>query len=114
MFPPGPPSAPRGPIEVSNMAATSCTLTWKAPDSDGGKPIKQYVVEKRDAKRNTWAPVEMVRGGKSTSCDVTRLLEGAEYDFRVMAENEEGRSVALETKDKVVCRKSAGGHCSMY
>jgi titin len=91
---------------VSDLTANSCKLSWKAPESDGGKPLKHYIIERRDSKRYTWTEVETVRP-KQTSVDVSRLIEGVEYDFRVFAENEEGRSPALETKDKTLCRKSA-------
>ena len=92
---------------MSDLTANSCKLSWKAPESDGGQPIKQYIVERRDSRRMNWVQVDTVRP-KSTSCDVSRLVEGTEYDFRVFAENQEGRSPALETTEKTVCRKSAG------
>lgn len=102
----GPPTAPKGPLTVSDLTSNSCKLSWKEPESDGGKPLKQYIIERRDSKRYSWKEVETVRP-KYTSIDVTRLQEGVEYEFRVFAENEEGRSPALETKDKTICRKSA-------
>lgn len=91
---------------MSDVTSNSCKLSWKAPESDGGKPLKQYVVERRDAKRFSWKQIDTVRA-KTTTLDVTRLTEDVEYEFRVFAENDEGRSPPLETKDKTVCRKSA-------
>lgn len=105
-FPVGPPSAPKGPLVVSDITSNSCKLSWKQSESDGGKPIKHYIVERRDSKRFSWTQVDTVKA-KTTSLEVTRLSEGVEYEFRVFAENEEGRSPALESKDKTICRKSA-------
>lgn len=109
----GPPTAPRPPLAVSEITSNSCKLSWKAPESDGGKPLKQYIVERRDSKRYTWTEIDTVRA-KNTTLDVSRLLENVEYEFRVFAENEAGRSPALETKDKTICRKSAGNCIYLY
>ncbi len=39
----GPPDAPTN-LEIGGFEATSVTLKWKAPDKDGGAPIKEYLV----------------------------------------------------------------------
>ena len=98
---------PEGPLQFSNIAGSSCTVHWKAPKSDGGLPLKHYIVERRDTKRQTWVEVDRVRP-KTLTCEATRLLEGVEYQFRVFTENDEGRSPALEGKEPVVCRKAPG------
>ena len=103
----GPPSAPEGPIQFSDIKSGSCVVHWKPPKSDGGLPIKQYVIERRDTKRQTWVEVDRVRP-KTLTCEATRLIEGVEYNFRVFAENDEGRSPALESKEPLVCRKAPG------
>ena len=69
------------------------------------------MIERRDSKRNSWTQVETVRA-KTLTLDITRLTEGVEYEFRVFAENDEGRSPALESKDKTVCRKAASTYFS--
>jgi len=38
------PSAPRGPLEVSDITRSSITLSWLAPVSDGGAAIVAYVI----------------------------------------------------------------------
>ena len=32
-------------VEVSDFDATTATLKWRAPDEDGGAPIKEYLVD---------------------------------------------------------------------
>ncbi|CAF5213438.1 unnamed protein product, partial [Rotaria magnacalcarata] len=81
----GPPSKPRGPLEVKGVTKSSVTLAWSPPKDSGGKEITNYVVEKRDKKSGDWVrcndPIE------GTEITVSKLKEGHEYEFRVMAEN---------------------------
>ena len=39
---------PTGPIEVNNLDAESCTLSWKPPADDGGAGKINYIVEKKE------------------------------------------------------------------
>ena len=43
-----PPSPPKGPLDVSDITDNTATLAWKPPASDGGSPIKSYVVQKKE------------------------------------------------------------------
>ena len=94
------------------MDSQSATLHWKPPEKDGGLPVKRYVVERREAKRQTWVKADTVRGGVTT-CKVDRLMEGSHYVFRVLAENDEGLSPPLESDSPVTCRRAAGKSQSM-
>nr|AZI15635.1 UNC-22 [Auanema rhodensis] len=100
------PSAPVGPLEVSDVTKDSCVLTWKPPADDGGAEISNYVVEKRDTKTNTWVPVSTFVTG--TSITVPKLIEGHEYELRVSAENAFGRSDPLTTTDPVEAKDPFG------
>ena len=66
------------------------TLTWTAPKSDGGAPITNYIIEKKDKFSSRWAMVN-ISSVQDTSFNVTSLLEGTEYEFRVTAENKAGQ-----------------------
>ncbi|VDK40424.1 unnamed protein product, partial [Cylicostephanus goldi] len=100
------PGSPEGPLEVSDVTKDSCVLSWKPPADDGGSEITNYVVEKRDTKTNTWVPVSaFVTGTKVT---VPKLVEGHEYEFRVMAENAFGRSDPLNTTEPVLAKDPFG------
>jgi len=63
-------------------------------------------VEKRDLRSSVWVPVTSFAVG--TSCVVPKLQEGHEYEFRVSAENQFGRSEPL-VGDKPVMAKDPFG-----
>lgn len=67
---------------------TTCQLAWLPPENDGGCPILNYVVEKREVDRKTWT--NCTSDLKKTSFKVTNLMPGIEYYFRVMAVNKYG------------------------
>ena len=81
---PGKPGQPT----VTEITAESATVTWTAPDSDGGAPITNYVIEMRVAGDRAWTAVT-----KDTVADTTYTVTGLadkEYEFRVTAENKAG------------------------
>ena len=80
---PGMPGVP----EVTDVTATSCRLAWNAPDSDGGAPITDYIIERRSGM--TWLPLK--KTATTTSFEVTELTEGATYEFRIIAQNKVGK-----------------------
>lgn len=41
------PTPPRD-VQVSDIFKTSCKLSWKSSESNGGAPILHYIVEKQD------------------------------------------------------------------
>lgn len=93
-----PPSAPEGPLEISNVTLNSADLSWKPPKSDGGLKLTKYLIEIRDTRRSFWNKVEEVKAN-ITSYTVSNLTTDNEYVCRVFAINEEGQSPPL-TSDK--------------
>lgn len=87
------PSPPLNP-KVSEIFKTECTITWDEPESDGGKPITGYILEKRQIKSKLWIKHKAII--TSTEVKITELIEGNEYEFRVLAENEIGVSEPSE------------------
>lgn len=85
----------------------SIALAWEPPTNNGGSDITAYIIEKRDAKRNTYTQVEKVTGLTNTYA-VQKLLEGNEYYFRVSAENEIGKGEPAEM-DKPIMAKCPFG-----
>uniref|UniRef100_A0A674HAX0 Titin n=1 Tax=Taeniopygia guttata TaxID=59729 RepID=A0A674HAX0_TAEGU len=85
--PPDPPKTP----EVTAITKDSMVVCWGHPDSDGGSPITNYIVERRDRTGLRW-----VKCNKRVVTDlrfkVSGLTEGHEYEYRVMAENAAGVS----------------------
>ena len=87
------PGKPSGPLEILNLDAESCTLSWKPPADDGGNEIINYIVEKKEVGTNKW--IKVTPHCLDNSCPVKGLEEGKEYEFRVAAENLHGTSEPL-------------------
>ena len=100
----GKPSKPKGPLDVSDVHKDGCTLKWKPPEDDGGCPIECYEVEKMDEETGRWVPCGKTKGGDDTKFDVTNLVPGKKYKFRVRAVNKEGDSEELETETGTVAK----------
>lgn len=109
---PSAPEKPEGPLEVKDINKDSMTLSWQSPKSDGGSPITNYVIEKREPSRNLWTPVQKVKGDV-TSCVADKLIEGKDYIYRVIAENKHGQSKPLESEQSYKA-KSPYGRCRNY
>lgn len=78
-------------VETRDPTSKSITITWKAPDNDGGCPIQGYIVEmiEKDGDRYERVTPSLVPG---YSFVVPGLKENMEYQFRVRAENVAGVS----------------------
>lgn len=101
------PSAPVGPLEISDVTENSCLLKWKPSEKDGGKPITKYVIEIRESRRSMWSQSGTVEPNVTTFSP-KNILIGNEYYFRVKAVNEEGESAPLEAQELVVPKKKIG------
>lgn len=91
----GKPGVPGGPIKFKEVTADGATLKWIAPKDDGGSPITNYILEKRDSVTNMW--VTVASNIDEPMFRVTGLHEGTEYIFRVSAENKLGVSEGLKS-----------------
>ena len=83
------------------MTQNSITIRWTAPEDDGGSKILGYTVEKREGTRRMWQNVGTT---ESTEMEVTHLIEGNQYAFRVSAENKVGVSDPTELTDQVTAK----------
>ena len=102
------PSAPRD-FRGTEVTSTSATLEWKAPEKDGGAPITEYTIERREKTYGPWRAEATVKAPTQTH-GVKRLIEGTDYYFRVCAENSEGKgpwneieSAVKPSKEKSMC-----------
>lgn len=93
------PAAPIGPVNILEVTPDSMTIEWRPPKDDGGSPITNYIVEKRESNKETWGGVSS--GSLATQVRITRLQRGTEYVVRIRAENKMGAGAPLETKPTV-------------
>ena len=85
------PSAPEGPLVITEVTHKSVTISWKKPKSTGGLDLTAYVIERRNRNKRTWLTVEKIQPNITSYC-VQKLTEGNEYFFRVFAQNDVGLS----------------------
>lgn len=90
------PGPPEGPVVITGVTSEKCMLSWKPPLEDGGSDISHYVVERRETSRLVWTLVDA--NVPTLNCKVTKLLEGNEYIFRIMAVNKYGVGEPLESE----------------
>ena len=72
---------------VKETYKDTALITWEPPAVDGGKPVTNYVVERKETMANRWVRTGKERIFPSTEYWVPDLLPGCEYEFRVSAEN---------------------------
>jgi titin len=77
--------------QASEITPYSCLITFDTPKSDGGSPILGYIIERRQTSTARWIRVnrELIPNLKLKCID---LVDGLEYEFRVIAENKAGQS----------------------
>lgn len=84
---PDPPGIP----EPTDWTAHQVDLAWKEPFTDGGSPITGYIIEKKDKYSTLWEKALETNTPKPEAL-ITGLIEGNEYQFRVIAINKAGQS----------------------
>uniref|UniRef100_A0A3Q2NTV9 Titin n=1 Tax=Fundulus heteroclitus TaxID=8078 RepID=A0A3Q2NTV9_FUNHE len=85
------PDPPENP-EVTAITKDSMVVMWQAPRSDGGTPITNYSIERKDRAGLRWVKCN-TRKVKDLQFKATGLTTGHEYEFRIFAENAAGVSV---------------------
>ena len=74
------------------MFKDHCLLTWQPPKQNGGSDVTGYHIERCLATTNRWMLVtkddDVITGLEHQLGD---LVEGNEYEFRIIAENKVGR-----------------------
>uniref|UniRef100_A0A182JTX8 Titin n=1 Tax=Anopheles christyi TaxID=43041 RepID=A0A182JTX8_9DIPT len=87
---------PPGRVTVAISYGKTATLSWSAPEDDGGCKIGNYIVEYNRVGWDVWLKAATVRQLTATLSD---LIEGSQYRFRVKAENPYGLSDPSEESD---------------
>uniref|UniRef100_A0A8B9LP06 Titin n=1 Tax=Astyanax mexicanus TaxID=7994 RepID=A0A8B9LP06_ASTMX len=89
------PSPPVGPVEMCDITEDSISLKWLPPVYDGGSPITNYVVLKRETTTANW--VEVSSAVARCTIKIMKLNTGVEYQFRIRAENRFGISEHIDS-----------------
>ena len=99
------PSRPGRP-QILNVHEHSAVMTWTPPANDGGAPVTQYVLERREIRGPRWLRVTTVAVPPPPPPHVVRgLADGAQYEFRVYAKNAVGVSEVSEMSRAVTCQE---------
>ena len=86
--PPGMVPAKAGAVSrMGSSAATSITLMWDAVTDDGGSAITGYTLQYKLTSATNYTTTDV---GDVTSFEITGLLPGQSYDYRVAAVNSIG------------------------
>lgn len=94
------PSAPGKP-NVEDITEDAAHITWTAPEDDGNSPITKYIIEMRAAGDFNWTVCNPIDTVTKTSFTARGLRPGADYEFRVSAENRLGQSPYSECSSPV-------------
>lgn len=112
-LPEGPPEPPSNPPEIMDVTKSTVSLSWARPRDDGGSRVTGYYVERREVSTEKW-----VRHNKThittTMYNVTGLIPDAEYIFRVVAQNDIGKSEPGPVSESVVCKDPFGELRRLY
>lgn len=89
------PSAPLGPVELYDVTEDSVSLKWLPPAYDGGSPITNYIIQKRETTTANWMDISSAVA--RCTMKVMKLTTGLEYQFRIRAENKYGVSEHIDS-----------------
>ena len=95
------PLNPEGPLKATEVGPNHITVAWKPPKDNGGSKIEKYVLEKKPKGSNKWQKVPGMIRPHENEATARNLEKGEEYDFRVVAVNENGESEPLETSEAI-------------
>lgn len=89
------PSAPVGPVELFDVTEDCVSLNWLPPVYDGGSPITNYIIQKRETTTANWTDVSSAVA--RCTMKIMKLMTGLEYQFRIRAENRYGISEHIDS-----------------
>lgn len=95
----GVPDAPGTP-EFTDKSPSFITLTWTAPNNDGGTPVTGYILETKGRFMSRWTRVTRDQITETTF-KVTNVKQDEEYQYRVIAINKKGESEPSKPSDVI-------------
>jgi titin len=103
-----PPSAPEAPL-IDEIFATTCRVQWSPPTTDGGSPLTGYIVERRLQGASRWSKVtKQPVAPDITQMIVEELIDGSEYEFRVIACNKVAQSEPSAPSRTIIAKNPFG------
>lgn len=100
------PSPPGVPV-VTEVGGDFVNLSWEKPPSDGGSRIQGYWIDKREVGSEAWQRIN-VAICVPTQINISNLIEGRQYEFRVFAQNEAGLSLPSSASSSVKIKDPLG------
>lgn len=73
------------------------------PTSDGGAPITGYIIEKKDKYSPLWEKA-LETNTPTPTASIHGLIEGNEYQFRVIAVNKGGQSAPSDASKPFIAK----------
>lgn len=109
--PPSPPGIP----SIIEVGGDFVNLSWDKPEKDGGSRIQGYWIDKREAGSDAWQRVN-VSLCLAPTINISNLIEGRQYEFRVFAQNIAGISQPSSVSSSVKIKDPHGKSslCSPY
>nr|KAF6342918.1 hypothetical protein mPipKuh1_006581 [Pipistrellus kuhlii] len=105
------PKPPQGRVEFLELSGNCVHMKWKAPKDNGGRPVTQFIVERRAVGKKSWIKIGEV-DSKDTKFSTNKVEEGKAYQFRILAVNSEGVRNPLET-DEVFAGNPISTKCTV-
>jgi fibronectin type 3 domain-containing protein len=100
----GVPTAPR---DVSlEMGDGMITISWAAPESDGGRDITGYTIHREDTLAGT--TTDLFEDGITLTYTDDSVTPGSTYEYTVTANNEVGTGLASESIQGIAYRAPSG------
>lgn len=99
-------------VKVVDWDKDHMDLEWKPPINDGGAPVDNYIIEKKD-KFGDWVPCALVPGSQ-TKGTAEGLIPGETYQFRVIAQNKAGKGEPSDPTEPKVAKPRKCKTFSVY
>lgn len=88
---------------MTEIGGDFVNLSWEKPIDDGGSRIQGYLIDKREIDSDTWQRVNAAIC-VPTQINISNLIEGRQYIFRVYAQNEAGLSLPSQASNTVTIK----------
>lgn len=89
------------------------TLTWLAPEDNGGSSISGYIIERKEARSDRWLRINK-NYVTMTRYRSSGLIEGLEYEHRITAVNSRGLGKPSENSAITVAMDPIGRWYNMF